>query len=478
VFRRRVRGGVVWAAVVAVALLVGGPGSLVAASVSNWSTYLFNVSHASRNGAATAITPANASRLVHAWTWKPDAATMPGQPGPGLLSSPTVYNGTILIGANTGVFYAVRESTGTVLWKRFFGYVTTKTLPGRGFTSTAAVALDPVTKTPTAYVAAADGYLYALDVATGRVVWRAVVGIPSMTVNDYYNWASPAVVAGRVYMGISSQGDKPLVRGGARVYNQHTGAILGTFYAMAPGTLGGSVWSSPAAEPTGTSAYVTTGNPGDRFTATPGDSNSIVRLSAATLAVQSRWAVPQSQQVYDSDFGASPTLFSARLAGTSRPMIGACNKNGIYYALRRDNLAAGPVWSLRVGAPSTTGPGLCLTAAVSDGSRLYIAANATTITGTPYNGAIRALDAATGHVIWQTGLAGTVLASPSENGTGVIAAATYQSGSQNYLYLVNAATGAVLTKTPLTSITFAQPVFADNLLLVAPIGGGLIAYTP
>ena len=344
--------------------------------------------------------PSNAAGLRQAWRWQPDAATMPGQPGPALFSSPTVYHGTILIGANTGVFYALRESTAAVLWKRFLGYVTTKTLPARGFTSTAAVALDPATKRPTAYVAAADGYLYALDVATGRVIWRAVVGIPSHTTNDYP--------------------DKPLVRGGARVYNQRTGAILATFHTMRAGTLGGSIWSSPATEPNGKAVYVTTGNPGDRYTATPGYTNSIVKLSATTLAVQSHWAIPKAQQVFDSDFGASPTLFIARIQGKATPMIGACNKNGIYYALRRAHLAAGPVWTRRVGAPSTTGPGLCLTAAIFSDSKLYVAANATTINNTHYNGAIHALNPATGSVIWQTGLAGTILGSPSEDATGII----------------------------------------------------------
>ena len=293
-------------------------GSASAAPGADWPGYLLNGSHTSRS-TANAITLSNAAGLRQAWRWQPDAATMPGQPGPALFSSPTVYHGTILIGANTGVFYALRESTAAVLWKRFLGYVTTKTLPARGFTSTAAVALDPATKRPTAYVAAADGYLYALDVATGRVIWRAVVGIPSHTTNDYYNWASPVVSHGRVYMGISSQGDKPLVRGGARVYNQRTGAILATFHTMRAGTLGGSIWSSPATEPNGKSVYVTTGNPGDRYTATPGYTNSIVKLSATTLAVQSHWAIPKAQQVFDSDFGASPTLFIARLHGKPRP---------------------------------------------------------------------------------------------------------------------------------------------------------------
>ena len=41
-------------------------------------------------------------------------------------------------------------------------------------------------------------------------------------------------------------------------------------------------------------------------------------------------------------------------------MIGACNKNGIYYAWRRQNLAAGPVWQRQVGNTGGTGNGACM----------------------------------------------------------------------------------------------------------------------
>jgi len=39
----------------------------------------------------------------------------------GFLSSPTVYNGVIYIGAKNGYFYALDETTGAVIWKRFTG---------------------------------------------------------------------------------------------------------------------------------------------------------------------------------------------------------------------------------------------------------------------------------------------------------------------------------------------------------------------
>ena len=74
-------------------------------------------------------------------------------------------------------------------------------------------------------------------------MWQSVVATPSSTKSDYYAWSSPAVVGGHIYIGISSQGDHPLVRGGAAAFDQATGARLATYYTVPAGfvpTNGGS----------------------------------------------------------------------------------------------------------------------------------------------------------------------------------------------------------------------------------------------
>ena len=57
-------------------ILAAVGGSSSAATFINWPAYLFRPTHTSRNPAATAITTANASSLVKAWTWKPARPTM------------------------------------------------------------------------------------------------------------------------------------------------------------------------------------------------------------------------------------------------------------------------------------------------------------------------------------------------------------------------------------------------------------------
>jgi len=434
----------------------------------NWRSYLLGPGHHSANSAATAITPAAVPALKQAWRWKPAGATMPGQPGPRLLASPTVVGGRIFIGAKTGVFYALDEATGHVIWQRFLGFVTAKTCGAMGFTSTATVAKDPVTGTLTVYVAAADGHLYALNAATGATVWRSVVGIPSATQNDYYNWSSPTVAGGHVYMGVSSQCDAPLVMGGLKEYDQSNGALI-AFYQTYPGhSKGASIWSSAAARFSGKYVFVTTGNG-----PAGSDGFSVVRLAGANLAKLDSWQVPVSQRISDSDFGGSPTLFSAALSGSSVPLVGACNKNGTYYVLRQTMLAAGPVWTFPVGSAAGSS-GQCDAAAVWDGSNLYVAGNQTVIGGHTFQGSVRSLDPATGTPRWETGLPGGVIGSPTLDGGGVLAVPTF---SNSGLFLIDAATGAVLANIA-TGPEFGQPVFAGNMMLIPTQDNGLWAYVP
>jgi outer membrane protein assembly factor BamB len=438
-----------------------------AQTFANWTQYLFSAGHSSHNGAATVITPANASKVSQAWKFAPGTAPS-GLAG--FLSSPTVYNGVIYIGARNGKFYALNEKTGNVIWHRFIGYVKGRTCGKQGVLSTATVAPDPTSGLPTVYVYGPSGYLYAMSAATGKNVWPpAKVAIPSTKVNDYFAWDSPLVFHHNVYVGISSQCDAPLVRAGLASFSQATGKKQGTFWTTPAGTRGASIWSSPAGNQG--AIYITTGN------GVKGSLGfSIIKISPA-LAKLGSWAVPKSQQVSDSDFGGSVTIWTAKLNGHATAMAGACNKNGNYYALRAAKLAAGPAWQRKIGNSSEKGPGQCDAAALWDGSHLYLPGNGTTINGKAFEGSVRKVNPATGAVLWQRGLTGPVIGTPGMDGAGVIAAQTYRSAAnKNGVFLLNASNGKLLKSiaTGATSI-FAQPVFADNYLLVAT-GVSLTAY--
>lgn len=446
-----------------------------AAETADWPSYLDGPSHSSYNAAATSITPGSIDDgdLQPVWSWTPPSSSAGGT---STFASPTVVDGVAYLGLNDGYFYAVDESTQAVLWSDFIGYDANKPgspCGGGGIVSTATVAPDPITGKLTVYVFGQDGNLYALDAATGTVDWASVVDTPSQTVDDYFSWSSPLVANGEVYIGISSDCDEPLVPAGLDAFDQHTGDPVASWSSLPPGLVGASIWSSPTELPNG-DVIVTTGNAhGDEQ---PLYNESIVDLGGATLGLQDFWQVPESERIGDGDFGGTPTVFTADLDGTLTPMVGACNKNGTYYAFKQGDLAGGPAWQQQVVAHGTE----CDAAAIWNGQDLIEGGGgSTTIDGTSYAGSVQALDPATGNVLWKTGLPGPVIGSASEDGGGVVAAVTFGSDNpdQEGVYLLDAGTGALIGMIPVYGWQlFSQPVFAGSDLLVAGADTSLTAY--
>jgi len=443
----------------------------------NWPGYGFGPAHSSDNAAALAITTANAASLSRAWTFVP-----PGNVGNEIYSSPVVYQGNVYVGSENGSFYDLSESTGSVVWSHFTAQQHNLSCgayfgAGQGFISTATIVPDPQSGKPTVYVAAPDGYLYAWNASDGTRLWRSVVAIPSTKVNDYFNWSSPTVANGLIYVGVASNCDTPLVWGGEKVYDQSSGKLLATFHTIPKGDLGGDIWSSAVV--TGTSVFVSTGNVVNYHARDIGGSESIIRLSPRTLTQKDIFTVPLAQRTSDGDFGSSPTVWTAMLAGVPTQMVGACNKNGKFYALRASHLRVGPVWTDQLGTPEASGSP-CISSAVWDQatSQLFLSGNSTTINGTSYRGSVQEVNPATGKPIWHTGLPGTVLGTPTLDGSGVLAVATCDfSGAPNAVYLIDASSGQIIaTVSTGDTADFAQPVFADSYLLVATVGQGLLAY--
>ena len=456
------------------------PGSASAANSTNWPAYLFGNEHSSFNAAATAITTSNVTSLEQAWSFVP-----PGHLGGQIYSSPIVYDGNVYFGSDNGSFYDLSETTGAVVWSHMTKQqpVLTCNWPEQpqGFVSTATIALDPLTGDPTVYVAAPDGYLYAWNAISGTQLWRSVIAIPSRKVNNYFNWSSPTVANGTIYVGVASGCDFPLVWGGEKSYSQTSGQKLAAFHSNRAGDLGGDIWSSALVTGDG-SVYVDTGN--QATNGAIGRSDSIIRLDPQTLKEKDIFTIPPAQQVGDGDFGSSPTTWTASLGGVPTQMVGACNKNGLFYALRASALSAGPVWTDSLGtAPQQVGYlSLCSSSAVWDQNtaQLFLSGNLTTIGGTVYKGSVQQVNPATGAPVWQTGLPGAVLGTPTLDGSGVMAVATCDySGIPNAIYLLDASDGQILaTLGSGDAPIFAQPTFADNYLFGATIGQGLIAYRP
>lgn len=460
------------------ARLAPAAGARVTGTNLDWPQYEHGVQHSSVSN-ATAFTTSNSGSPSQVWHWQPPVIS--GKPKPALDASPTVVAGVVYIGAGSGRFYALSESTGAVLWSRQLDTVAATTCGARGITATAAVLPDPVTGTSTVYVSGAR-FLYALTAATGAVSWKTEIG-PKGPPGGYYNWSSPTVAGGHVYVGLSSNCDDPLIRGGVEEIDQHTGKVLATWHTVPAGSVGGSIWSSVAATTSGSDLWVSTGNECDPTINTCpagnkiGNSLSIVHLSASLKLLQAWRAPGTAGGGKDWDFGSSPTLFGS--LGTP-PNVGACNKNGLYYALADNPLGTSPLWATRIGVAAPGGA--CLASSVWSGpaGTLYMAGDATTIGGTKVAGSISQLNPSTGAFIWQTGLPCSVLGTPTLDSAGVLAVGTYRctKPAAPGAYLVDASNGNMLAALPVTSRIFAQPVFAQGTLFVATESGGLYNFAP
>ena len=455
----------------------GQRATAAAAGSLDWPAYLRDPGHSSAIFTDPAVTTSNAASLTRRWQFLADAATKSGQPARRFDASPTVVAGRVYIGSRTGIFYVLDATTGAVVWRKQLDFGTTVNCAPKGILGTATVAKDPVDGVLTVYVPGAH-YLYALNAATGAQRWRRAVGPATAAATDTYeNWSSPTVAGGRVFMGMTSKCDTNLIRGGVVSVNQHTGALQHTWYDVAAGHVGGSVWASMASD--GTNVWVPTGNP-DPSGTTLDDTYSIVRLAAATLIKQDAFQV-RSPQGADLDFGSSPSLFTATVGGVSTQMVAACNKNGVFYALRRMSLAAGPVWSRQVGDVGGTHNGACLPSPAIDShlGRLFVASNSTTIGGVAVAGGLRALSPATGAVLWERALPCLPNGTPTVNGQ-VVAVSMYScpTGTSPSVRLFAESDGHPLGSLPASAPVFAQPVFASGKVFVAAEDGTLTAYGP
>jgi hypothetical protein len=241
------------------------------------------------------------------------------------------------------------------------------------------------------------------------------------------------------------------------------------------GCVGGGVWNSPTIDQPAGALYFATGNGGTCPTAEP-YTPAIIKLRASDLSLISYWQVPASQQEKDGDFGATTTLFKATINGVAQNMVGVINKNGIFYAFKRNRISQGPLWSARLASGGNCPQ--CGTADISsaawDGARLYVATGDTTINGQACQGSLQSLNPINGLPIWQQCLHNGHVLAPVSAVPGVVVATVgtdvivHDSASgQNLITLTDANSG---------SLYFGAASISQGVLYVGNMDGILHAY--
>jgi outer membrane protein assembly factor BamB/regulation of enolase protein 1 (concanavalin A-like superfamily) len=441
------------AAALALAALVAVPAAPASAATSD--TFPTSLHDNSRTGASvdTTLPASSAPYLTRMWSYATGGA---------IASQPAIVGGVTYVGSWDGYEYALNAATGALVWKTYLGITTGNATcnPPVAGVSAAATVLNGVV-----YVGGGDAYWYALDATTGAVLWKVYTGDNSAA-GGHYNWSSPLIVNGYAYIGVSSLGDCPLVQGQLLQVSLSTHGVVNSLNLVPTGSQGGGIWTSPAYDPALNEIFATTGTEtSDAETY----AQAVVGINASTLAVADYWHLPENQAVADSDWTTSTGLYTSA-GGT--PMLVTTNKNGYTYAFNRTNLAAGPVWQHQTAIGNdcaVCGYSTVSSAAISGGV-VYQAGGVTTIGGTGYGGSVQAVNASTGAVIWQHPEAGPVIGAITYDNGMVIA------GAGAGFEVLDASTGHRLWSYNVGSWMYAAPAVANGVIVTGNTAGVIYGF--
>lgn len=418
----------------------------VSAAGTDWPMYLHDNSR-DGTGTDTTIAPTNISQLQLNWSFKTGGV---------IASAPAVVGNTIYVGSWDGYEYALNATTGALIWKTFLGQTTSPCYPQLAGISSGADVYNGVL-----YVSGGDSNWYALDPTSGTILWSVKIGDNTQ---GWYNWSSPLIANGYAYVGTASVGDCPLIPGQVLQIDLSTHQIAHTYNTVPTGQVGGGIWSSPSFDPVTNTIFVTVGN------LTP--TAEILALDGATLALKSSWSVPQSDAQYaggDSDFGATPTLFTD---SNNDQLLGAANKNGYLYVFDRNNLAAGPLWKLPLAVGGTCpecGDGSISSAAFGNGTFFAGGGNAV-INGQGYKGSVNAFNPLNGQLLWQHGASNFILPALAYSNGLVF------DGAGATLEALDASNGSRLWSYTTGGMIYSEPVIANGQLFTGSTDNSIYAF--
>ncbi|GLR18469.1 PQQ-dependent dehydrogenase, methanol/ethanol family [Portibacter lacus] len=330
------------------------------------------------------INEKNIKQLGFAWDFDIDFETA-------FQATPIVVDGTLFTAGNKGNVYALNAASGKLLWS-FKPEIRAEVFdnhccggPNRGVAVWKGIV----------YVASIDGYLYALDAATGKQIWKIDTIVDRS--KGYSSTGAPHIAKDLVLIGNS--GGEYNARGYVSAYNINSGEMAWRFYTV-PGDpdkgfehpelemaaktwdpnsvwengLGGTVWDAMAYDPELNILYVGTGNgaPWSRDLRSPagGDNlflNSILAINPDNGRLLWHY---QTTPADNWDYTTTQKMILAELNmdGKERKVIMQAPKNGFFYVLDRETgelLSADPYvyvnWAshvdMKTGKPVETGKG-------------------------------------------------------------------------------------------------------------------------
>jgi quinohemoprotein ethanol dehydrogenase len=303
----------------------------------------------------TQINADNVRALGFAWDYRLGTAR-------GLEATPVVVDGTLFTTGNWGRVYALDAATGRERWT----FVPNVDPQWSRFACCDVVNRGLAVWQGAVYVGALDGWLYALDAATGRILWRVDTLIGRAQRLPYTSTGAPLLAGQAVVIG-NGGGDFAGVRGYVSAYELKTGSLLWRFFTVPRNPTegpqdqphlaaavktwdrrhrweagsGGTVWDGMAYDSALDLVYVGTGNGSPYDIREGGRRGGDDLYTAAIVAINAKdgslaWyyqTTPADRWDFDAD--AKFVLADLTLGGRPRQVLMQANKNGFYYVLDR-----------------------------------------------------------------------------------------------------------------------------------------------
>jgi alcohol dehydrogenase (cytochrome c) len=306
---------------------------------SRWLMYSGDYSGA-RHSPLKQITPDNVGKLAAQWTFQVENMVT----GRGFEGTPVILDGVMYMTGNNNTAWAVDMRTGRQLWRH------RRQLPsgltyGAGNASNRGFAIlgDRL------FMGTLDSHLVALDRHSGKVLWDVVVDDFKI---GYAVTQAPLIVKDKIILGIAG-GDLP-TRGFIDAYDPQTGKRLWRFWTIPgagePGSEtwsdatvlprgGGATWQTGSYDPELNTLYWGVGNPQPDYYG--GDRRGDNLYTASLVAIDAdsgklKWHFQFTpHDTHDWDSNHVPVLGDVTVGGRARKTVMVANRNGFFYVLDR-----------------------------------------------------------------------------------------------------------------------------------------------
>jgi quinoprotein glucose dehydrogenase len=349
----------------ALALLAGSPVLAQTLPADQWPSYGQN-SGSTNFSPLDQITPANVATLQRAWTFNYGGGT--DEQGDRGLSfrwevTPLIIGGVMYVSTPSNpalpdlksTITALEPETGRVIWK----YESDRNIHGRGL----AYWPGDGDVGPRLFFATEQGYLRALDIATGQLATGfgergeidAYIGVVSELVGetrrDTWTIPNPASVYRNLVITGSRPGEAgpPGPRGDIRAWDARTGALVWTFHTVPqPGEAnsetysndewrdrsGANVWSTMTIDAENGIVFAPVGDLNGRAEGPELYSSSLLALDAATG--QLKWFFQMTHKdLWDWDQPTPPVLVDFAANGETVPAIALTGKQSLLFVFNR-----------------------------------------------------------------------------------------------------------------------------------------------